>query len=234
MSKKLVIDEYIGKQYGRLTVLSYAGKRKNRHYFVCKCNCHNGAVKEFSISLLKNGQTKSCGCLKSESAAKMKSSHNLRWHPLYQKWLAIKKRCSLITAINYKDYGGRGIIVCDEWVHDPKAFINWCINNGWEDGLEIDRENNDGNYEPSNCRFIGHQANSINQRLLKSSNTSGYRGVSLVKKFNTYRVQIVYNGELVYNEGGFQTAKSAAIARDKYIIENNLPHPLNFTELSNE
>jgi len=96
-------------------------------------------------------------------------------YPLCKKWIDIKRRCLNESATNYKDYGGRGITVCKEWENSLSTFIDWCINNGWEEGLEIDRMNNNGNYEPDNCRFLSHQDNMINQRLMRENNTSGYR-----------------------------------------------------------
>lgn len=74
------------------------------------------------------------------------------------------RRCSDINTRYYKDYGGRGIIVCAEWVNDPSAFVAWGTLNGYAKGLELDRRENNGNYEPSNCRFITPKANARNKR----------------------------------------------------------------------
>ena len=75
-------------------------------------------------------------------------------HPLYGVWGTMKTRCYNKNRKTYKYWGGKGIIVCKEWLNNPKAFIEWCLENGYKKGLQIDRENNDGNYEPSNCRFV--------------------------------------------------------------------------------
>lgn len=87
--------------------------------------------------------------------------HGLRYCKLYQVWLAMKGRCYNKRNPAYKNYGGRGIAVCGEWLDDFKAFYTWCHKNGYSSGLEIDRVDNDGNYEPSNCRIV---INLINQR----------------------------------------------------------------------
>lgn len=91
---------------------------------------------------------------------KNQGTHNLSNHPLYKVRTGMISRCSNSSASHYKYYGGRGISVCDEWVRSFEAFYDWCINNGYKDGMEIDRIDVDGDYEPSNCRFISHMINS--------------------------------------------------------------------------
>ena len=83
---------------------------------------------------------------------------------LYEIWRAIKKRCNLITHKYYKDYGGRGIIVCDEWLNDFMNFYYWAINNGYRDDLTIDRIDVNGNYEPNNCRWVTRNVQLKNKR----------------------------------------------------------------------
>lgn len=90
--------------------------------------------------------------------------HGLCKTRLYRIFGNIKQRCYYKNNKDYKNYGGRGIIVCDEWLKDFKKFYDWAINNGYQDGLTIDRINNDGNYEPSNCRWITKKAQSRNNR----------------------------------------------------------------------
>lgn len=156
-------------KYGRLSVIGNIYKRfpkpnsKQRHsYVICRCDC--GSVeKEYMVQSLKNGDTSSCGCLWKESI----TTHNLTSHPIYKCWDAIKQRCGNKKHASYKNYGGRGIFICNEWKNNFQSFYNWAIKNGWSHGLEIDRENNNGNYEPSNCRFISSKANSRNRRTTK-------------------------------------------------------------------
>lgn len=130
----------------------------------CKCKCGN--LIEVRLQSVKDSNTKSCGCLNIETRNKLKgiTTHGLSKHPLYSLWQDIKNRCYNKKVNNYNDYGGRGIIVCKEWKNDFVVFYNWAINNGWGKGLEIDRKNNNGNYEPGNCRFGSSKANSNNRR----------------------------------------------------------------------
>jgi len=141
-------------------------------------------------------------------------------HPLYSLWLGIKKRCYYKKRKGYENYGGRGIVVCDEWKDNPRAFISWCLVNNWKPGLLIDREENNGNYEPSNCRFITSQLSVINRRKFKN-NKSGYTGIMLCKDRIKYRSRV--NGKSL---GYFNTKKEAIEVRNNYILKNNLPHKI--------
>lgn len=85
-------------------------------------------------------------------------------HPLYRVWASMKSRCYNKKYHNYSDYGGRGIIICDAWINNYEIFHNWAIENGYKKGLSLDRENNNGNYEPSNCRWVTNKIQSRNRR----------------------------------------------------------------------
>lgn len=117
---------------------------------IARCEC--GDVREYSLNQLKSGKAKSCGCYRRDLNPSKK--HGLRYHPLYSVLEGMKKRCLNKTDHSYGRYGGRGIKICDEWLNDVTCFVEWAINNGWKKGLQIDRRNNDGNYEPDNCRFV--------------------------------------------------------------------------------
>lgn len=91
---------------------------------------------------------------------KRNGTHGLTHHPLYRVLTNMVSRCIYPSASNYEYYGGRGIKVCEEWRNKPEVFIPWAIENGWEPGKEIDRIDNDADYEPSNCRFVSHADNS--------------------------------------------------------------------------
>lgn len=93
-----------------------------------------------------------------------KLKHGFYGTRLYEIWRAMKKRCHLKTHIHYKNYGGRGIVVCDEWKNDSKTFFEWALSNGYRDDLTIDRIDNNGNYEPSNCRWVSVKTQCRNTR----------------------------------------------------------------------
>ena len=147
-------------------------------------------------------------------------------HPLYNVWWNMKKRCNLQSHKNYKGYGGRGIVVCDKWDNSFISFYNWAKDK-WIKGLRMDRIDNDGNYEPGNCRFITPQISSCNQRLLSAANTSGYRGVSWSKTNKKWKSQTKIKGKKICL-GHFDSPRLAAIAYDVAAYKLNDGRPLNF------
>jgi len=157
-----------GRRFGRLIVLHDTGERKNRCVvWHCKCDCGN-EVNVRSSDLI-SGHTTSCGCYKRERVAEARTVHGMsqrgkgKYYPVYLTWRAMIQRCENPNAHAYKYYGGRGIAVCAEW-HDAKIFIDWAIINGWKKGLTLDRIGNDGNYEPSNCRWVSKKEQARNKR----------------------------------------------------------------------
>lgn len=108
-------------------------------------------------------------------------------------WSNMKDRCNNPNFKQYSDYGGRGICVCNEW-NKFSSFLQWINNSNFEIGLQIDRIDNDGNYEPSNCHFVSARENTaIGKRRIYSSNKSGYNGISYDKANNKWLVQIRIN-----------------------------------------
>lgn len=143
-----------GERFGRLVVLEFSHKDNNTYYWKCKCDCGN--IKLIDRHCLRSGNTKSCGCLISErmKTAKYFKTHGMSKTKIYFVWSKIKKRCYDPNDNKYKNYGGRGISMCNEWKNDFICFYDWAINNGYKEGLSIDRKDNNGNYEPLNCRFV--------------------------------------------------------------------------------
>jgi hypothetical protein len=150
-----------------------------------------------------------------------KVKHGKCGTPLYMVWKNMKKRCYNSNNKRFKDYGGRDIVVCEEWRDDAGAFITWAENNGWKPGLEIDRIDNNKGYSPENCRFVTPRENNLNQRLLIASNKSGYRGVSFHKASGKWAAYVTANDKQFWL-GVYVTPEKAAIARDHFILENNL------------
>lgn len=152
-----------GKRYGRLTVIKRVYKEGDKKtYWMCKCDCGNETV--VLASNLKRGHTTSCGCLKIERTKETNSTHGLSRTRIYHIYKNMKDRTTNDHNIGYKNYGGRSIKICDEWLNDFEKFYNWSMENGYKDGLTIDRINVNGNYEPSNCRWVTMKVQSNNRR----------------------------------------------------------------------
>lgn len=166
-----LVYSLVGKKIGILSILSEGEPRilkdvRGEHVLKtinCVCDCGNRCV--IVATRVKTGKIKSCGCLSKKSLELgRKQTHGLHNHILNSIWTGIKQRCYNPKNQAYKNYGGRGIYVCDEWFNSLPVFYEWCMRNGWEEGLHIDRINNSGNYEPSNCRITTPQINSNNRR----------------------------------------------------------------------
>lgn len=121
-------------------------------------------------------------------------------HPLYDAWRNMKRRCYLKTTKFYKNYGGRGISVCEEWRNDYLAFLNWSLNNGWRKGLQLDRIDNSGDYSPDNCRWVTQQENLLNTR---HNHNVTYKGKTQPAKLWAKELGICYTTFLkrLYNWG---------------------------------
>ena len=159
-----------GQKFGRLTVLSYAGRdERNVVMWLCKCDCGNFVnVRGYELGR----KTNSCGCLKREIFGSGKSSfkHGMSETRLYRIWASMKTRCYVKNRDSYRYYGGRGIKVCDEWKTSFKSFSEWALSNGYNDNLTLDRIDFDGDYEAGNCRWvtvIEQQSNKRNNVFLE-------------------------------------------------------------------
>ena len=164
---------------------------------------------------VKGGNTKSCGCF---------ATHGLSSNKFYQTWYDMKYRCYNTMRQDYKNYGGRGITVCDEWL-DVATFVAWAEStHPNRKGVSLDRIDNDKGYSPENCTWSDKTTQAINQRI-KKNNTSGYVGVVWYKPISKWMVQIMVNRKNK-NLGYYQNIEEAVQVRDNYIIENNLPNKL--------
>lgn len=142
------MKDLTNQRFGKLTVIGINSKdNRGECKWLCKCDCGNQTV--VYGSHLRKGVTVSCGCVM-RSTSKTHGESKTR---LYKIWQHMKSRCSNKNGDNYKYYGGRGITYCEEW-ESFETFRDWAMRNGYKDTLTIDRINPDGNYEPSNCRWV--------------------------------------------------------------------------------
>lgn len=163
-----------GQKFHRITALEYVGNDKHKKsLWRGKCDCGTEVVVEGSA--LVSGNTKSCGCYNLEVCSERAKTHGMTGTRVYMTWANMKRRCYEETNEQYKDYGGRGIKVCDEW-HKFESFYAWAKSSGYNDTLTIDRIDNNGNYCPENCKWSTYKENCRNKgnnRLLT------YNGQSL-------------------------------------------------------
>lgn len=156
-------DKMIGKRFGRILVIerddnyiSASGGVHKKYVCICDCGKRVKVLKEY----LTSGRQKSCGCLKSENG---KATHRETHTRLYRVWGNMCNRCSNPNNPAWHRYGGRGIIVCDEW-KSYECFRDWATANGYADNLTLDRRDNDGAYCPSNCRWVDEFVQANNKR----------------------------------------------------------------------
>jgi hypothetical protein len=150
-----------GQRFGRLTVLGYAESRNYRAFWNCLCDCGMELIVEGKK--LRSGHTQSCDCLKREKAATRLRTHSLTYTKEYSTWLNIKQRCYNPSNPEYRYWGGRGIEMCASWRNSFEAFYT-DMGSAPDASLSIDRINNDGNYEPGNCRWATALMQARNQR----------------------------------------------------------------------
>lgn len=197
------------KVFGRLTVLSVAGKN-GAGLYIWNCRCSCGTLCVIAGSNLRRGNTKSCGCLQSETVTTRLTSHNLSRSSEYASWASMKTRCLNTKHKDYPYYGGRGISICDRWVDSFQDFLE-DMGKKINKGDSLDRINPNGDYCKENCRWATKEMQRFNQRRL-TSNTSGRVGVR--RRRNGWYVSIC-NKYI----GDFKSFDDAVAAREKAELE---------------
>lgn len=179
------MENLTGKKFNKLTVVEFSHKQGNRIYWKCLCNCGNEYTTR--ADSLKSGHAKSCGCHKRESLKNCPRHiiHGERNSRLYRIWTEIFTRCNNTRNANYKNYGARGITICDEW-KDFQTFYDWAISNGYSDGLTVDRIDNDKGYSPDNCRWatIKEQCNNRRTNRVYELNGEKLNIAQIAEKYN--------------------------------------------------
>ena len=206
--------------------LKQVGPREGRFArFLCDC----GAEKVISIYSVASGHTKSCGCISKEVASVRFKTHGQSRSSLYSRWVMMKDRCYNPKNIGYKNYGGRGITVCDRWKVSFENFKKDMGNIPTEQH-SLDRKDNSKGYTPENCKWSDKVEQTQNRRVRKNGKSS-YRGVSFRKDGKVWvgRLSIPSTEERLYL-GRFKTEIEAAKAYDAKVIELGLKRHINFPE----
>lgn len=188
----------LNKKFGKLTIIEFLGRK-------AKCRCDCGKIKILDKYNVMFGTTKSCGCEKKRLITIKNRKHNKCKTKLYSLYLAIKKRCYNKNSENYKWYGNKDIKICKEWLGEEGFlnFYNWATNNGYKDGLSIERIDISKDYSPSNCKWIP-----LSEQWKNTSRT--------VKVFNKGEIKFVGEISKQYN-----IPKSTLYSRIKRIKQKN-------------
>lgn len=173
-------QDLTGKRYGKLLVLNRAEdyispKGYKALNWNCQCDCGKKLIVRGCN--LRSGASNSCGCNKIENPNRyIHGKINTR---IYSIWCGIKVRCYSVNSASYNNYGRRGISMCQDWEKNFLSFYEWSINNGYNDSLTIDRVDNNGNYEPTNCRWTTYAVQNNNSR---HNHLVTYNGITLNMK----------------------------------------------------
>lgn len=218
-----------GHVYGRWTVDKLSERRGNSkypsRYWDCTCSCPDRTQKAVCAGDLRNGISRSCGCLRRETSRATFTTHGLSKHPAWNSWHAMVQRCTDATRESWKHYGGRGITVCPEWL-DIRAFLT-DMEATFKPGLSIEREDNDGMYCKSNCYWATEEEQANNKRSSHLINTPIGR-MTVTRAARAYGLEVRTLFERI--SLGWAEDRLFTPARDQATCINTPDGPMTVTE----
>lgn len=181
-----------GMKFNRLTAVSYVGQGSSGAKWLFKCDCGKEIIT--SSYPVRKGKTKSCGCWNEENKHNRYRVHGLTGTKIQSAWSHMKQRCFNPNCKEYEHYGGRGITVCDEWKNSVAEFAKWAYENGYENNLTLDRIDNNGNYEPNNCRWVSMEVQENNKRNNRyyDIDSGSYTLSQIAKMYSVSRDSLYY------------------------------------------
>ena len=202
----------VGVKFSYLTIVSdpfnkiVGSEVRGRKFVKVECDC--GVIKDVNLGDLKASKIKSCGCKAGQLSKEAVTTHGMTYDPLYEVWGSMKKRCDNPNAYKYCDYGGRGIAYQESWFGFESFYED--MSTGYQEGLELDREDVNGNYTKENCRWVDRGVNCHNRRKRKGSKC---QSIGVCLREDKFRAQLTFQGKTVFRET-FLTELEAALAYD--------------------